>query len=272
MAAAGRREEFTAQHETRLRRLTEHAAMLGKLVLLLPTPHVGFHYSQSLRDASRACLQALARLPMVFSHMRESRQMPAPFVWNQTLRLRDVPEGPATHLLLRWERWTGQIVEAREEIKLLMKRQRVTLDSEASDESVIGQGVVICDMERAMVEEVGTLVRLVRSMFRKIKVRCISRLSDHAPPARIALIDRFYRLGASVTVLLDDLISHLMSPQCAMTIATVATTLIATGEELLDVAVELCQMTTGEGGKWIDLLHRDLQVSLSNIHERNPQR
>lgn len=269
MAAAPRGPLLlTAQHEMRLCKLTEHASALSRLILLLDAPHVGFHYSQSLRDAARACLQALARLPAVFAHIQESRQMPTPFVWNQTLRLRDVPQGPATHLLIRWERWVGQIREAREEIKGLSLQARRECDD--GDEG----GPRPAEAEAAMVREIGDLIRIARSIFRKTKVRCISRLSDQATPTLILSIDRLYRLGASIAVVVDDLIAHLMSPQCPLMVTIIATQLIGRCEELLEAVVEVggSKKLGNESGSWIDMFRQDLNVSLYRIHERNPAR
>ncbi len=104
------------QKVARLERLIEHVQAIVALVVQLPIC-IGRQYSVAVREAAVATLGALCRLSEMYRASLLSGQTPAPFLWNQTIRLRDIPENNLALLLMRWERWSAQLRETSDEFR-----------------------------------------------------------------------------------------------------------------------------------------------------------
>lgn len=268
----------------RVGKLLDHATTLIELVTQLPAS-TGRQYACAVREAAAATLNALSRLPELYRTMRHSRQTPATFVWNQTLRLRDIPETCLTHLMMRWERWSAQLREACEEFKQIYRSSakdacEEPADGQNDDENNISAEGFLKEVwtsrapealtysELATVRDCESLVRLVRSLFRKIRVRCISSLHP-ANPEDIRFIDDVFLAGEQLVGLVDDLAAQLLPPHDMISIISIATKITRQGLRLVDLAAQRCPETHS---RWFFLCTQHLDDMLFPLFERNPIR
>lgn len=191
-----------------------------------------------------------------------TRQTPAAFVWNQTLRLRDIPEHCVAHLLVKWERWGCLLRETCEEFRLLLP-----------DVEEIDEGPHHCPRiptlevsEAACVRDCETLVKLVRSLVRKVRVRCIVHLSEEHDAM---VVDRLYPLGEVLASTCEELVAHLPPPHDATMIATLSAKITTRAVLLAEVASECCPQ---QHRKWFAVCAGHLDVLLMDIIGRSPIR
>lgn len=203
----------------RVEKLTEHAATLVELTLQLPAS-AGLHYQQTVREAVASTLGALRRLPGLWLAVQEQgASRPAAFLWNQTLRIRDLPDHCVSHLLVRWERWTCQLREALEEMRFLQEGAagRGVLAPGGEDPepgpargaeyaATPPQGI---DEEQRMLTDCQALARLSRSLLKKIKARCILNL-DPGRAEDVQLVDALYESASDLVLRIDYMIHPLM--------------------------------------------------------------
>lgn len=260
---------------------------------------IGTNYRATIRDATCSALVALCRIHELYFEMRRTRQSPATFVWNQTLRIRDIPGDCLVHLQIRWERWSCQLREACEEFKILINRNSED-DSYEDDERnsmslsfgqyECSEGVVnnplrgggshcqhhssgsssgvLKPSEVGIVKECETLIRLVRSLFRKVKIRCIPNLQVKNPQTP-GFVDQFFTFGESITLLVEDLALHLFPPHDVNIISSISRRIVFMALELLKLSLALCPENNR---KWFTACSIHLDELLSPIIERNPVR
>lgn len=292
--------EGASQRLVRLQKLTEHAQHLARLVLTLPR-EMGEYYGRAVREAAISTLLALARLPEAHQQMRLTRQAPAPFVWNQTLRLRDIPENALTHLMIRWERWSCQLREACEELRLLRRRNSLlgveyrppsspdaaaaseeggavsyeadrclmATPSEHSVEMAMGSSLsqnhlpFLAPAETLMVRECSALVRLVRSLFKRIRSRILLHVDS------IALVDELYTRAERTAQLAELLVSHMSPPHASSSILSISFKLTQEAQDLAQLAADRALETHAD---WFNRCYERLEALLYPIIERNPTR
>lgn len=213
----------------RVEKLIEHATTLVELTLQLPAG-AGLHYQRTVREAVSSTLSALRRLPGLWLAMREQgASRPAAFLWNQTLRIRDLPDHCVNHLLVRWERWTCQLREALEEMRFLREEggsglktdagsvriESVEVEAEAEGGEAKASPMMLseppeeADEEQRMLSDCQALARLSRSLMKKIKARCILTL-DPGRAEDVQLVDALYESASDLVLRIDYMIHPLM--------------------------------------------------------------
>lgn len=211
----------------RVEKLVEHATTLVELTLQLPAG-AGLYYQRTVREAVSSTLSALRRLPGLWLAMREQgASRPAAFLWNQTLRIRDLPDHCVNHLLVRWERWTCQLREALEEMRFLreeggtsMRTGGTRIGSETEEKGEESSTILSLppeevDEEQRMLSDCQALARLSRSLMKKIKARCILTL-DPGRAEDVQLVDAFYESASDLVLRIDYMIHPLLLHRLVM--------------------------------------------------------
>lgn len=237
--------------------LVQHTEALISLGTDLPSG-LGHHYSQHLRQAIISTLTALTRLPDLWAALQNTHRQPAPFAWNQTIRLRDIPPHCVTHLMLRWERWGCRIREASEELKC------PGFAPDDVSETDIGDDASLINPLR---REINAVLRVIRNLFKKIRVRCVVSL---CPQTHVAVVDQLYGLGEQMPNLVEDLVMYLTSPPLNLPLLCgLAVEVVKQAERILEVALHHVAETHR---KSLGELPRQLDLVLLPLLERNPDR
>ena len=271
------------QQLMRLEKVGQHVKTLVMLVLQLPSS-AGKYYCDNVRESSILTLKALLRIPELYGIMRRTRQIPTTFLWNQTLRLRDIPENCVTHLLIKWERWSCQLREKCEEFKHLIKVDSDHLldgdlddyDQDEGEEGVDRDEIPLSPIirnrsnplnfgETASVKDCEAIIRLLRSLFRKVRVRIITSLSSDNGK----VVDNLYNIGESLTQNVENLSLKLLPPQDSNELLSVTIKIIRLAAELVEIASEV-----GPEGhrKWFAVCNVHFDNLLLPLLERNPIR
>jgi hypothetical protein len=264
------------QQLARLEKVGQHARTLVMLVLQLPS-NAGRYYCESVREAAILTLKALEGMPALYALMRRTRQSPTTFLWNQTLRLRDIPENCVTHLLMKWERWSCQLREICEELKHLVKIDSDhLLDGDLDDYDHGGDEIPFSSIvrnksnllsfgEAASVKDCEAIIRLLRSLFRKVRVRIITSLSSDNGK----VVDDLFNIGESLAQNVENLSLRLSPPQDSNLLLSVTIRIVRLAAELVDVASEV-----GPEGhrKWFAVCNVHFDNLLLPLLERNPIR
>lgn len=258
------RDTPTPHHQLRCRKLIDHIDTLANLIIALPAQLVGVHYTKAVRDAAMATLIALEKLPSLNRQMRASSQAPPSFQWNQTLRLRDLPENCMIHLQLNWERWSCRLRETYEHFKIVVK-----VESLVSCVGDMNQSPkTLNNSEKATIKECLDLIKIVRSLFRKVRVRCLGRL-DAEDTNDIPVADEIFQFGEQIVFSVDELSKAMLRPDWVSGICEIA-------REITILAIELAGITEERASEnhrhWFSCYGTNLDALLLPLMERNPVR
>lgn len=260
----------TPQQALRLAKVMEHVRTLVDLVTSLPLS-AGRYYSMAVREAAVATLNALTRLPDAWHSARRTRQAPAVFVWNQTLRLRDIPENAHCHILVKWERWAGLLRETTNEIKGLGFPP--SSPDSADSNSILGpefpnETPFICSAERNTTRDVAALLKIIRTLFRKVKSRCLSEIALPSD-TDVHFIDEVYETAEAIVREVDLLATLIIPPHDTLSV-------VESVLRLATLALGLCQLGDLHAGPfqkgWFYACQGRIEHSLSILFRRNPLR
>jgi hypothetical protein len=196
-----------------------------------------------------------------------------PYQWNQTRRIRDLAQNPIEHLMTSWEQWLGLLRETIEETgRLSVDYNEEDLESDLYDIDDQNWEVQmfksITPGEKSMVKDCVSLMRLCRSLMKRVKMKCIA-MCPYNTPAGVMLIDSFYELGFKIELDIDQFASALFPTHDNLAIRELAIVLAKTSQELADLAKVTCAEASAS---WFESCHNQIDKVLSPILERAPIR
>lgn len=118
----------------------------------------------------------------------------------------------------------------------------------------------------ALIRDCEAIVRLARSLFRKVRIRIINQLSANYT----IICDQLYIHGELLALVAEELVSHLSPPHDYTRITNIVRKLVEIANNMAESAMEACQ--EGQHRKWFAVCIEHLDNQLVPILERNPIR
>ncbi len=235
----------------------------------------GRNYLNKVCDVAASTINALEKITFLLP--RSSVNLIEAHQWNQTKRIRDVPSTPHEYLADSWESWASQISDAAEEIKRIadkdiddeMEDEEEVLDSEDDDAWLTDLMRKITPSETAMAKECYSIVKLTRSLMRKVKIKCISGLTSETITESL-LVDALFELGSNVSKEADNLATAVFPVQNTFTIRENAIKLAKLAQNMAEIASGSVSDSTTVN--WFDNCIRQLDKLVSPVIERSPLR
>lgn len=218
-------------------------------------------------------VNGLAKIPSLLP--QSGMSLIESYQWNQTVRLKDLAMTPVDHLMVFWERWTSILGDSADEIKRIAKGEEGLSDDDVSmesDEDELWQRDMIRKMtptERAMATECGQLVKLSRSLMRKVRSKCINVLRCETQQ-EIQLIDDLFTAGQLITDEVDSLATALFPVQDSFAVREMAIRLAKVAQSLSDLVKMYSAEPTNQ--TWFDNCSHQCDKLIIPVIERSPFR